>query len=547
MAVTVLDLIAGRVKPACVAEDAMAVDALRLMMAHDYSQLPVVNDNEELVGMITSDSVARALNLLALKVEHLKVSNAIQQTKQFKLDSDLSDLLDGLRDTYAVPVVDNFKRVIGIVTNYDTADFFRSRAEDMMDVEDVENAMKDCLRIDLWGEQGKLDDSELAVTISKEIGTKTFDMLTFNDYLLLFIHGDRWNKFSSEVDLDRNACRLMLEQVKDIRNDLFHFRTEISAERRYALKYCRDWLNRFQSVIMQALRPAQVQEPKPVTIDSLADEKGITPDEVTSQVEALADNPQLIEKVSPDTSKYEGIATFLQTLPSHIENVQLSFDEFESIIEAKLPRSAFEHRSWWANDSIGHIQSKQWLEVGWRVSSVNISERRATFSRIKGREQRYIEFFSHLLEGVRANGVDLGNVSPTGRNYIALNGIRSDANERIAFVGASFARGNRFRVEFYIDAGDHVRNHAVFAGLKEHIVEVENSIKWKLSWENLDERRAFRIAAYINGSITDTPEQLETVNAWAVEMVTQFDEFFVREFGDKIVSFDSTIPPSGKD
>lgn len=517
----------------------MAVDALRLMMANDYSQLPIVDDNEELVGMITSDSIARALNLLGLKVSQLKVSNTLQVVRQYRLDSDLSDLLEGLRDAYAVPVVDNFNRVIGIVTNYDTAAFFRSRAEDMMDVEDVENMLKDCLRIDLIAVQGQLDDSELKEKISNEKGVKSFDRMSFNDFIILFLHAARWPRISECVDLHKEACRRMLEDVRDVRNDLFHFRTDISAERRFALKYCRDWLNRYQQGIMDALRPAETPEDKPATIEDLADEKGMSPEAITSQVEALAENPQLIEKETSETSKYEGIATFLQTLPQHVDNVEVSFAEFESIIEGELPRAAYDHRSWWANDSVGHVQSRQWLEVGWRVSSVNISEQRATFSRAKDREQKYIAFFSEMLVKIRAGGLELKDVSPSGRSFIQLNGIRSMANERIAFVGCSFSRKNKFRVEFYIDARDYEKNQFILDNLKNHQAEIDEIVDWKLEWETLDEKRAVRIAAYHFGSITDDDETLDKLSDWAAEFVIRFDRAFLHQLVDRIVELEA--------
>lgn len=539
MSVTVQDLIADKVKPVCISDDAMAVEALRLMMAHDYSQLPIVNDSDELVGMVTSDSVARALNLLALKIEDLKVSNALHQTKRYKLDSDISDLLDGLRDAYAVPVVDNFNRVIGIVTNYDTAEYFRGRAEDMMLVEDVETMLKDCIRIDLITQQGQKDDSELNAKISDDVGTKTFAEMTFSDYSILFIHGTRWGKFSQHLDLDRDSCRRMLKQVNDVRNDLFHFRTDISAERRYSVEYCRNWLDRHQQLIMDALRPVAGDDERPATIESIADEKGLSPEAVTSQIDALADSPQLIEKISSDTSKYEGIATFLQTLPQHVDNVEVSFEEFESIIEAELPRTAYEHRSWWANDSVGHVQSRQWLEVGWRVSSVNISQKRATFSRIKDREQKYIVFFSEVLTKVKEKGLELKDVSPSGRSFIQLNGIRSVANDRIAFVGCSFARKNKFRVEFYIDTGDHHRNQFILENLRHHQAEIDEIVDWKLEWETLDEKRAVRIAAYHVGSITDSEEALDKLSDWAAEFILRFDRAFVVSLVDRIVELDS--------
>jgi len=60
MSVTVQDLIAGNPSPLCIAEEGLAADALRLMMEHDYSQLPVVNGDGEVVGIITGRSTEAA-------------------------------------------------------------------------------------------------------------------------------------------------------------------------------------------------------------------------------------------------------------------------------------------------------------------------------------------------------------------------------------------------------------------------------------------------------------------------------------------------------
>lgn len=53
--------------------------------------------------------------------------------------------------------------------------------------------------------------------------------------------------------------------------------------------------------------------------------------------------------------------------------LQLAFDEIEQILDAKLPPSAWEHRSWWANDST-HSQAQAWLDAGWRVSRVSLTQ-----------------------------------------------------------------------------------------------------------------------------------------------------------------------------
>ena len=538
MSVTVQELIAGNPSPLCIAEDGMAADALRLMMEHDYSQLPVVNSGGEVVGIISGDSIAKGLNLLGIKAAQLRVSNACMPTRTFQLDSEIEDLMETLRDTFSVPVVDDRGRPIGIVTNCDTTAYFHSRAEAMMDVEDVETSLKDCIRADIAPNCGDVSDSEITVKLTPRSPEKTFDRLSFNDYISMFMHSSRWPRVASVVDLRESACRKMLEEVRDIRNDLFHFRRDISAERRYALKYCRNWLDRHQQAIIDALRPAIETEYEPMILKSVIadtrDDQG-----VLRSVPEVYRSPQLLESTPPQPSKYDRLASYLQELPRYTEERELSFAKIESIIDAELPASAREHRSWWANDPAGHTQSQQWLDVGWRVSSVNIPEQTATFSRMKDREERYIKFFSGLLAAVSARGVDLTEFSPTGTSYIALDRIRADDSDGIAFLGCSFARRDRFRVEFYIDSGEHSKDQFIFDQLHALHDGIEPGIGSSLEWEALDHQRAFRVAAYNRGAITDGAKELADLREWAADTLIDFYHVFHDKMAGRIMHFAS--------
>ena len=158
---------------------------------------------------------------------------------------------------------------------------------------------------------------------------------------------------------------------------------------------------------------------------------------------------------------------------------------------------------------------------------------------MKDREQKYIAFFSEMLIKIRGKGLELKDVSPSGRSFIQLNGIRSASNERIAFVGCSFSRKNRFRVEFYIDTRDHYRNLFILENLRNHEAEINEIVDWRLEWETLDEKRAVRVAAYHHGSITDPENELERLSDWAAEFVLRFDRAFLHELVDRIVHFDA--------
>jgi DNA-binding XRE family transcriptional regulator len=54
------------------------------------------------------------------------------------------------------------------------------------------------------------------------------------------------------------------------------------------------------------------------------------------------------------------------------DTLKLSFDKIESIIGARLPRTARANRAWWANSATP--QGRAWLEAGWVVDAVDIEE-----------------------------------------------------------------------------------------------------------------------------------------------------------------------------
>ena len=111
---------------------------LARMIEHDFSQIPIIDDERRPVGMITHESILRALNHFGVGLDKLLVEHARVRADMFRSDADLFELLDRLQATYAVLIVDGERRLTGIVTNYDTAEYFRRRAEDMMLVEDIE-------------------------------------------------------------------------------------------------------------------------------------------------------------------------------------------------------------------------------------------------------------------------------------------------------------------------------------------------------------------------------------------------------------------------
>ena len=81
--------------------------------------------------------------------------------------------------------------------------------------------------------------------------------------------------------------------------------------------------------------------------------------------------------------KYDPLTAYLKQ--QFAAEVPLSFDELAQIIGSPLPASAYTHRSWWANESVGHVHATAWLEAGFAAVQVNLAGRTLIFRRIPPR------------------------------------------------------------------------------------------------------------------------------------------------------------------
>jgi hypothetical protein len=83
-------------------------------------------------------------------------------------------------------------------------------------------------------------------------------------------------------------------------------------------------------------------------------------------------------------NKYDPLENFLKLFHPRQEVIILPFSAISTIIQSKLPQSAFTHRQWWENEEdASYSQRKAWKNAGWKVNSVNLSEEWVKFTRIK--------------------------------------------------------------------------------------------------------------------------------------------------------------------
>lgn len=77
-------------------------------------------------------------------------------------------------------------------------------------------------------------------------------------------------------------------------------------------------------------------------------------------------------------NKYQRLANHLASLPT--SPWVTTFAEVEAIMGEELPRSAREHRPWWANSG-ADSQSAAWMTVGWKTARVDLAAETVVFTR----------------------------------------------------------------------------------------------------------------------------------------------------------------------
>lgn len=573
----VKDLIEGRRDPVTVRPDCSVKMAIDLMIEHDFSQLPVVDNASRPTGMVTNGSIVRALYNFGVKVDELRVSDALVRARAFREDEDLFDLLDDLRESYAVLIVDGEGKLVGIITSFDATEYFRRNSEDMMLVEDIEATLKYYVRTALGVDEVEADTPTVRTAIEEitpsknnlrksyekalryflgrygdgdrsikpewieeafakhfdnEVRPKRFGDLTFGEYVELFLHKKRWPLYQPIFNLNAEAVRNLLGEIRTIRNSLAHFRGDLNERQRTALRFCANWLSYHQPAVERML---------PVTrVETTVDQSAIA-DISKSSEQANAENIAPIEEVSyVRESRYAPLAIWLQRQPASRDDLVLTFKQIEEIIDDKLPNFARRHRSWWANDTVNHVHSQQWTNVGWNTSRVNVAEETVTFSRNKEKQESYIRFFGELRTELRsAVQWPITQNEPDGKTWYVVAELIS-ANSQPLALAYTFTRRKKLRAELYICTDDRETNKRIFDELYDQKQTIESRVGETVSWERLDECQPSRIAVYQNASVTDSSDELTHLKDWAIRTMVGLHDAIADKTNKVVVGSDST-------
>ena len=128
-----------------------------------------------------------------------------------------------------------------------------------------------------------------------------------------------------------------------------------------------------------------------------------------------------------------------------------------------------------------------------------------------GKQEKYRAYFQQLIDTLRTKhrftSAKIGQPQSWYSFSSGVNGVT---------YAACFAQGGKARAELYIDFGVKERNKALFDRLYEQRESIEPQFDTPLSWERLDDKKASRLALYIDGSIEDSAADLAKIQEWHI-------------------------------
>ncbi|WP_410765644.1 CBS domain-containing protein [Haloferax sp. DFSO60] len=203
------------------------ISAIEVMFENDYTQLGIER-NGEVVGMVSYRSISRVLSILRKlgadkNLPKRQVGIAIEELSPVvDPNEDLIVLFNLLSEDPYVIVQMDVDQPFEILTNYDLLHYLRDSIEPFLLIEDIERSTREIIE-DAFPEE--LNEELQRFFEDKDIRTpnKITDC-SFGHYPQFM--SQNWPEFEGYFEENGDFVRRLLSEVGDIRNKIFHFRSD---------------------------------------------------------------------------------------------------------------------------------------------------------------------------------------------------------------------------------------------------------------------------------------------------------------------------------
>jgi predicted transcriptional regulator len=200
--------------PVAVRLDGSLQEAITLLIAHDFSQLPVMSGDRDVRGVISWRSIGRKIGL---GLSCRRVGECLEPAVEIRSDDSILSAVQvtSRRDYVLVRGLDN--KITGIVTTSDLTEQFGQFSEPFLLIGEIERHLR--IAIDR-----RFSATDLAACVDpRDAGRSIMSAadLSFGEYARLLENTQRWAK--AAIPLDKSVFLSRLRKVRQIRNDVMHF------------------------------------------------------------------------------------------------------------------------------------------------------------------------------------------------------------------------------------------------------------------------------------------------------------------------------------
>ena len=202
-----------------ITRDKTVEEAATLMLMHRYSQLPVTQNLRDIDGMISWRSMGRA-RASGDACEHVR--DCLEDIRIIPQDAPFFAAVDTITEEEVVLIRGTDRTITGIVTTADLSREYHEKAAPFLLLEEVEDRIRILI-------SRNLSASEIKQVKDPDDDTREIEDaadLTFGEYVRLLESRENWKKL--RLGIDRKLFVGLLNDVRDVRNDVMHFRPDSS-------------------------------------------------------------------------------------------------------------------------------------------------------------------------------------------------------------------------------------------------------------------------------------------------------------------------------
>jgi CBS domain-containing protein len=226
---------AANTPPLSIPRDAEVTQAITLMLMNDYSQLPVMQGDRNVDGLISWRSIGKTRVGEGKVLKYVR--DCMEKPEIISSNTHLFDAVNIIAQKQVVLVRNSENKIAGLVTTSDISLQFGALSEPFLLLSEIENHVRRLI-------DGRFSLEELKAARDPNDANRKIENvanLTFGEYIRLLDKPANWARLG--YDLSRTECTKQLREVGRIRNDVMHFHPDgISPEDMELLRDTRKFL-----------------------------------------------------------------------------------------------------------------------------------------------------------------------------------------------------------------------------------------------------------------------------------------------------------------